>query len=225
LLYANTFLGGILAIACLQPSPAVQADGIGDFVGYAKTFLNAYNGYVGSTTVTPSYALIQWRRDISGYYHSGYYETHYMCNRSVGTGTYIFSTRNMLANGTFSASSDPFLINVFDRLNYNCNQDWYAPDGALILDNASVIANFTVMVWTSSLVKTGIYPPSAPYSGWLMSDGVRIPDTCNPVNPVTITFKTPVSLYDSGYSRVQVGWVNYSYSWPMTCWAGNYEDY
>jgi hypothetical protein len=220
----NTSLTIILTILCFGASNNAKAD-LGEYPGYAKTFLSAVEGFIGSTTVTPAYALLEWRRDITGYYHSGYYESHYYCSRNMYTSTYYYNTRIWLYGDTFSITHTSFDVTPLQRLNYNCNQDWYALDGTLIRDNMSVLANFKVAVWAHSIVKTGFFPPAQPYTGWLKTEGTLLQSTCDAVTPYVQPMSTSFLLRDTGWCIVQVGWVNYDDTYPMLCWMGEYGDY
>ena len=42
--------------------------------------------------------------------------------------------------------------------------------------------------------------------------------------PTSREFRTAVGIYDTGYSVTRIGWVDYSYTWPLQMWAGDYYD-
>ncbi len=95
--------------------PALRADepSLGTLVGVAKTFYNTATGFIGSTTVTPHYALYHWRRSWWGTYRDQNWSQTQKCERSLVTGAYFYTTDEINWSKTGSSEvhhSNPFIL-------------------------------------------------------------------------------------------------------------------
>jgi hypothetical protein len=81
---------------------------IGEIIGYAKELHSIINGLIGTTTVTPAYALNTWRWDRWGYYWSFPFNMHWYVSRDPVLGTCFYTHAEQDANGSWNVSNSPF---------------------------------------------------------------------------------------------------------------------
>lgn len=108
--------------------------------------------------------------------------------------------------------------------NYTCHDD---RDFSTVLDlyNLNEIETFTLAVWVSSIVHTGLLPPHGPYDTWIKMTGNRIHHNCTEPAPYSREFRTHYSIQDTGTTTGTFGWVDYQYGWPGLCWVGEFYEY
>ena len=68
-------------------------------------------------------------------------------------------------------------------------------------------------------MKSGLFPPGAPYRIVLETSADKIARNCDPISPFTGTFRTTVDLGNSGTVIGKFDWVDYDYAWPVACWG------
>ncbi len=204
---------------------SAEAQTIGDIWGTAKSITSVIGGFIGTTTVTPAYAMKTWRKDSYGYYGNVYFDSRWRVSRSMVTGAYFYDYRNLRFDGTWSVNQAPFSISTVQRLNYYCNLSTYYPDGSASLFIYNDLRDFEIAVWAGAIVKTGYFPPGQPYTAELKSVATRLQTSCKSIPPLTRETRKDVQINDTGYVTTKMDLVSYDYSWPMLCWIGSTYDY
>ena len=197
-----------------------------DFVGFVGILINIYNAMYGKTTVTPGYALHNWRNDSYGWYSNIQFGKHKKVSRFIATGVYAYEYKVLQPDGTYKIDTNPFANDVLKRLSYQCNLSTTNANGALEKTIFNELEEFTVIVFHAApVVKSGLWPPSAPYPIQIKCDADKLKRGCTEITPYHRGFTTEVGLYDSGYSLTQIGFVNYQYSWPPIVWCGEFYEH
>jgi hypothetical protein len=193
--------------------------------GYAKTFVSAVNGFIGTTTITPHCALHYWRQVWWGTYRTSVWRHDYSVQRSVVTGVYVFSTFELNAD-TISGESnvvqhhDPFALNNLAKWNYRCDLSSVNEDGTVVPFVYNGVETFSLAVWAGRVVKTGYFPPRGPYETWIKQRRDEISPNCNASAGRTFLSMYSTSINDTGTVTVSPQWVNWEYSWPPLLWCG-----
>jgi hypothetical protein len=203
-----------------------KAQSLGDIWGYAKTLKNGISRFIGTTTVTPAYAMLTWREDIFGYYCNMYLESCWRVTRSIITGDYHYYYKRLRGDNTHFISIDPFPVTRVERLNYFCDRSSQNWDGTWQLFTSNIIRDFSIAVWAAQVTKTGSSPPSQPYTVQLKSVATELQTGCNPLRkPRVQETRRAVKINDTGYVSTKMALVSYGYTWPMLCWVGGTWDY
>ena len=170
---------------------------------------------MGDTLVTPAAAVHEWRNDYYGFYRSIRFEVHAKVSRDPITGAYKYYRKVLQSNGTFAESIDSFPITTLRRRSYYCDRSIIDPNGSLVRYTFNELEDFTVYVAPSSTpVKTGMFPPSAPYPIVVESLAIKLDRNCTPITPFTSLIRTTVKLNDSGYQLTKFPWMDFDYAWP-----------
>ena len=201
---------------------------LGTLVGLAKTFYNTAAGFVGSTTVTPHYALHHWRRSWWGTYRDQNWNQTYKCDRSLVTGAYVYTTDEI--NWSTSGSSEvhhsnPFILNNLAKWNYRCDRSVANPDGTVSTYLYNGLETFTLAVWAGSVVKTGFFPTSGPYEVWIKQIRTPISGDCNPPVGASSPYIYATMIAETGTQFASPGYLNHDYNWVPRVWIGGPWDY
>lgn len=203
------------------------AVGLGDVWGVAKEFTSAVGGFVGTTKVTPVYALHKWRKDDYGYYRSVYYYTQRRVEREPHTGAYLFKHRVWQFDGSWVEQTSPFSLGSVERKSYSCDLSTYDPwTGEMIDFNwYNTIMDFEVAVWAGLIVKTGLFPPGQPYTAQLKSVAIQVQTTCSTPAAYSQEVRQPFQINDTSFVTSRMPLAHCDYSWLMLCWVGDTYDY
>lgn len=214
--------------------PLVTASGeeisIGTVYGTVKTLYSTINGFIGATEVVPAVALNNWRRDWWGVYGNIAFEARHRVTRSLITGQYHYQTieRQTILNSQEIIQSiehkQPFNLSQICRWNYRCDLSSINQDGTVNHHVYNGFETFSLAVWAASVRKTGYFPPSGPFVGWIKHSRTEISPNCNPSPGRIYSALYSYSIGESGTSTVTPIWINFDYSWPPRSWIGEPYD-
>lgn len=206
----------LILLTVVLSATRVSADATSNalkYLGIVKVLHSAY----GTTTVTPAYDIQNYLRHNRGVYGSRVWDIYEHMRRDA-IGVYHYWTRTLQSDGTYTTCRGVFPINELQRLNYRC----------VLLPGQfeyHELRDFSMVLWVAKVEKTGLFPPSEPYPGWLKSRATRIADTCAPAPYSVFDTYAGGALYESGRLTCKFLYLPHEYTFPMLCWIGHMWDH
>ena len=191
-------------------------------------------GLVGRTHIQPAHALNVWQRYTYGTYGTHedgspyYFGWKYSVQRNTVTGDYLYNTyeRNSYTGIWIWKHSDAFWVGDdsgrLARSTYTCVP---VPGSPYVWNELEL---FSMTAWAASVVKSGYFPPAAPYESYLKADVESVQYNCDDstFTPIYGTARSNrVNLADSGIVYVTMPTSQRKFAFPMTQWVGNWYDY
>ena len=197
-------------------------DKVATVVGLASDLYSGHMALDGKTVVSPALVVHSWRKDYYGYYKNRPFSAKHRITRIPFTGDYIYEFRQLQSNGTYSVLKDVFTVEHLCRRNYRCDSsvpafEWVPAQKHIY----NVLEDFVVALYHASPpAKTGLKPPGAPYKFIARTDAVSLPNTCNPVDPLSVEVDCQViMLKDWGTVYERFPLVDVEYAWPPSVWG------
>ena len=197
-------------------------DKVATVVGLASDLYSGHMALDGKTVVSPALVVHSWRKDYYGYYKNRPFSAKHRITRIPFTGDYIYEFRQLQSNGTYSVSKDVFTVEHLCRRNYRCDSsvpafEWVPAQKHIY----NVLEDFVVALYHASPpAKTGLKPPGAPYKFIARTDAVSLPNTCNPVDPLSVEVDCQViMLKDWGTVYERFPLVDVEYAWSPSVWG------
>ncbi|MBM3883059.1 MAG: hypothetical protein FJ387_25640 [Verrucomicrobia bacterium] len=207
---------------------------INAYLGIGRTLHGAFAGFIGTTTIQPAHALHVWMWAAYGLYGTHddgspyFFGMKLIVRRDPVTGNvhYRTSGRDSRTAEWYFQHDDPFVVGDTKGRMARMTTTCVPTPGAPYVYN--IIENFSLTVWTASIIKSGYFPPAAPYESYLKSDVESEKYNCDDTD-YTASFGTARShtiyLGDSGIQNVTMPIVQRKYAFPMLQWVGKWSDY